>query len=184
LLLALHGNNSTVEDFAGYWQAAVRHGWYVALPQSSQSYAPDTYSWNDWEWSCQEIRQRYATLMSEHPVESKQIVVAGFSMGGGLAASLVFSGQIVTKGLLLIGPFLQDVDSMIPYLEARPRDELRVYLVGNERDRYCLGVARRLAKLLPRYDVECRLEVYAALGHNFPPPFEDELSQALSWLKR
>jgi predicted esterase len=182
LLFALHGNNSSVERFAGHWQAAVRHGWYVALPQSSQSYAPDTYSWNDWDWSIQEVRERYATLLAEQPIHPTQTVVAGFSMGGGLAVSLVLSGQISPKGLLLIGPFLQDADSTIPYLEARPCDGLRAYLVGNERDRYCLGVARRLAELLPRYGVECRLEEYADLAHNLPAPFENKLPDVLSWV--
>lgn len=36
LLMALHGNHSSIERFQGYWDKLAEKGWLVALPQSSQ----------------------------------------------------------------------------------------------------------------------------------------------------
>ena len=182
LLLALHGNNSRMEAFSGHWETAVSHGYLVGLPQSSQHYEPNTVSWVDWDWSIIEVQQHCQALCTDYPTDLSRIVLAGFSMGGGLATSLALSGKIKAKGLLLISPFLSSADNMIPYLEKRSQDGLRAYLVASERDQYCLGIARRLAELMSQYGIPCQLEIYPDGGHSFPPQFESKLPQALDFL--
>lgn len=182
LLLALHGGNSEVESFAGHWSAAVSHGWLVALPQSSQQYAPGAFTWNDWGWAIQEVQGRYAALCSNYAIDSQRIVLAGFSQGGGLAAWLALSGLIQVHGLILVGPFLPDVETVVPLMKAHPPQDMKAWLVAGQRDKFCLGVARRLAELLPQQGVPCELEVYADLEHNFPIDFERKLPQALDFV--
>jgi predicted esterase len=183
LLLALHGNNSLMEPFSRHWETAVRHGWLVGLPQSSQSYEPGTVSWVDWEWSIEEIQQHYNTLCTDYPIDSQRTVLAGFSMGGGLATSLALSGKIKVQGVLLISPFLNDARNMIPYLDAGLYSpDLRAYLVASERDEYCRNIAQQLAELLPQYNIACRLEIYPDTGHSFPLPFEAKLPEVLAFL--
>ncbi|MCP5094718.1 MAG: hypothetical protein GY943_04115 [Chloroflexi bacterium] len=183
LLMALHGNSSVMEAFGGYWKTAVSHGWFVGLPQSSQSYQPDTVSWVDWDWSIQEIRQHYNTLCADYPVDEEQLVLAGFSMGGGLAASLALSGRIKVNGLLLVAPYLADARSMLPHLEAgKFSPNLSVYLVASERDIHCRNVAQQLASFLPQYNISCHLEIYPDMGHSFPTPLETNLPEVLAFL--
>jgi pimeloyl-ACP methyl ester carboxylesterase len=183
LLVALHGSQSHAESFAGHWAAAVEHGWLVGLPQSSQAFGPRTYSWNDWAWAQEEVVQRMETLRRAYPVNPQRAVLAGFSQGGGLAAWLALSKQVSCAGLLLVGPFLSDVESLVPLLKAhRPQHALRAFLAAGQRDRYCLGVARRMAELLPQYGIECRLEVFEDLEHSFPVDFESRLPEALVYL--
>ena len=180
LLLALHGANAIAEP--SHWAAALTHGWFLGLPQSSQEHAPGTYSWNDWEWALQEVPQRFNELCAACPIDPNRVVLAGFSQGGGLAAWLAFSGRIFVRGLVLVGPFLPDVSRLVPLLESTPSSGLRVYLVAGQRDRYCLGVAQEMAKLLPRYGVACTLDVYADLEHAFPTDFERKLPDALDYV--
>ncbi len=182
LLLALHGSNSNVENQVKHWESAVPHGWFVALPQSSQIFAPGTYTWNDWEWAQQEVCERYAALYKEYPFGLERVVLAGFSLGSGLALWLVLSGAVKAQGLILVGPFLQDITKIIPLLEKCVPDELRVYLVTGQRDRYCHEIAQQLATLLPRYGIVCKLDDYPDLEHSFPLDFEKKLPEALSFV--
>jgi predicted esterase len=180
LLLALHGANATAE--ADHWMAAVSHGWFLGAPQSSQVFSPGRYTWNDWDWALQEVPQRFATICAECPVDLNRVVLAGFSQGGGLAAWLALSGRIRVRGLILVGPFLVNVDNLIPTLEEHAPYDLRACLVAGARDEYCHGVAQQLAKLLPKYGIECQLDVYADLEHSFPLDFERKLPAALDFV--
>ena len=182
LLLAFHGNNSTVAEFQRHWHAAAEQGWLVGLPQSSQAYGPDAFSWLDWEWSLQEGQQAYDRLCTDYPVDRQRVVLAGFSMGAGLAAFLGASGKVDITGMILVAPFVSDVQNLIPHLETRPRHNLRVFLVASERDEYCRSIAVQMADLFPQYGIPCKLKVYPDLGHSFPPPFEQELTEALAFI--
>jgi predicted esterase len=183
-LLALHGNPGTVESFAGHWAAAVTHGWFVGLPQSSQAHGPGTFSWNDIEWATLEVQKHFAAICRQYPVDPRRAVMAGFSMGAGLALWLVLNDKVKVRGLVLVAPFLPEVDRLIPVLEARQANELRAYLVASDDDPYCHEVARKLAILLPRYGIGCEIETYPHLGHSFPPPFESRLPAALEYVLR
>jgi len=180
LLLALHGASASIE--ANHWISALSKGWLVCLPQSSQVYSPGAYTWNDWEWAQQEVLERFTTLCKEYPVDPERVVLAGFSQGGGLAAWLALSGVIKARGMVLVGPFLPDVNKIIPLMEANPPQGLRVYLVAGQRDRYCYGIAQQLAALLPGYGVACKLDVYPDEEHSFPVDFEVKLPEALKFV--
>ena len=181
-LLALHGNQSNVESFAGHWATAVSHGWFVGLPQSSQPFGPGNFAWNDWDWATLEIQQHYSAIGRQNPVDPARAVLAGFSMGAGLALWLVLNALVQARGLILVGPFLPDVDALLPVLAAYPANGLRVYLVAGDDDFYCLEVAQKLEILLPCYGIACELETYPHLGHSFPPPFESRLPLALQYV--
>lgn len=180
LLLALHGASADIES--NHWSAAVAQGWLLALPQSSQMYAPGMYTWNDWDWAQQEVLARYTTLCRDYPLDPARVVLAGFSQGGGLATWLALSGAIPVRGLILVGPFLTNVANIIPFLEQRRPAGLRVYLVAGQRDQYCHGIALQLADLLPQYGAVCRLDEYPDLEHSFPVDFEKKLPDALNFI--
>jgi predicted esterase len=184
-LLALHGNGSNVARAAQNWAGAAGQGWFVALPQSPQEYAPEWYSWNDWDWAIRSLKKQYAELVENHPVDPDRLVLAGFSMGAGLATYLAVSQTIVpVRGVIAVAPFLPDPEVMRPFLEEQRPADLRVYLVASAGDEYCLQVARQLAEMLPPYGLACHLQVYPDQEHTFPPSFEGDLSKALDFVLR
>src|SRR5258705_473372 len=81
-------------------------GCLVALPQSSQPMSAGHYGWNDRGWAVREITQHVTTVREQSPIDLERIVVAGFSMGGGLAAWLALSGTLAVRGFIGVGPFL------------------------------------------------------------------------------
>jgi predicted esterase len=180
LLLALHGANASAES--EHWNAALAHGWFLGLPQSSQVYAPGRYTWNDWDWALQEVPQRFAHICAAHPIDTQRVVLAGFSQGGGLATWLALGRQIQVRGLVLVGPYLANVDNLLPILEQHAPYELRAYLVAGARDQYCHRIAMQLSALLPKYGIQCRLDVYEDIEHAFPQDFEQKLPQALDYI--
>lgn len=181
-LLALHGNRSSLARSERYWRAAAEHGWLLALPQSSQAMGEQAYGWNDRHQAVREVTQHAATVREHYLVDQRRLVLAGFSMGGGLAAWLALSGELPARGFIAVGPYLSNVDSLVPLLEARPRQPLRAYLVASQRDNYCYAVAQKLAELLPRHDIQCELELHPDLGHDFPPEFERSLLNGLDFI--
>lgn len=182
LLLALHGNNSNIADSERYWCSAAEHGWLVALPQSSQVMSANHYGWNDRDWAAREITQHVATVREQHPIDPARMVVAGFSMGGGLAARLALSGELPARGFIGVGPFLANVESVLPLIEAPRERPLRGFLLASQRDAYCYSVAQKLAKLLPPHGIACALELHPDLGHDFPPEFERSLINGLDFI--
>lgn len=180
LLLAMHGANASAES--EHWIAAVSHGWFLGMPQSSQVFAPERYTWNDWDWALQEVPQRFASICAEHPVDTNRVVLAGFSQGGGLATWLALGRSIQVRGLILVGPFLVNVNNLLPALEKNAPYVLRAYIVAGTRDEYCHQVALQLVDLLPHYGVQCKLDVYADMEHKFPVDFEQKLPAALDFV--
>ena len=131
---------------------------------------------------CRKCRNTVPLSATEYPIDPQRVVLAGFSQGGGLAAWLALSSTIKVRGLILVGPFLPDVKDLIPLMEAHPPQGLRAFLVAGQRDQYCLGVAQRLATLLPQHGIVCELDVYPDLEHNFPSEFESKLPYALEYV--
>jgi dienelactone hydrolase len=182
LLLALHGNRSNLEESERFWRSAGEHGWLVALPQSSQAMGDHLYGWNDHDWAMREIRQHAATILADYPIDQARSVVAGFSMGGGLAATLALGGALDVCGFVGVGPYLSSIDSVRPLIEAPRAQPLRAYLIASQRDEYCYGVAQQLAALLPQHGIPCAIELHPDLGHNYPPEFECSLLTGLSFI--
>lgn len=184
LLLALHGNNSNLADSERYWRSAAEQGWLLALPQSSQVMGEHTFGWNDRDWAVREIEQHVAAVQQQYPIDQERFIVAGFSMGGGLAATLALSGQLPVRGFIGVGPFLVSADSVMPLLEAPRTRQLRAYLLASERDAHCYSVAQKLAALLPAHGIACQIELHPDLGHDFPDEFERGIAKGLEFILR
>lgn len=182
LLFALHGNSSNVEIFAPHWQGAREHGWLVALPQSPQAYAPGTFSWNDWDWTIPTIVEHYSQVCQNYPVDRNRVVLAGFSMGAGLALWLALERTIEVQGLICVAPFLSDVEALQSALAEPQNQKLRIYLVASREDEYCLNVAVKLSALMPTYGIDHKLDIYTDTGHAFPLSFEQRVPMALDFI--
>jgi dienelactone hydrolase len=181
-LLVLHGNNSNAAAAAEYWGVATSLGWLVALPGSSQVGGPDAYAWNDWEWAKREIQSHQAALRGQHSIDEARVVLGGFSMGGGLAAWLALSGAIQARGFVLVGPWVPDMDELVPLMERGEARRLRDYIIVGEEDEVCREVSLTLAEQLRAHEVPCELEVYPELTHAHPPDFEKGLTRALEFI--
>jgi acetyl esterase/lipase len=111
-------------------------------------------------------------------------VLGGFSMGGGLAVWLALTGAIKAQGFILVGPWVPDMDQLVPLMETNEaRGSHGTILVG-ENDEPCFEISLTLAEQLKGHGIRCELEVYPDLAHEYPPDFEVVLARALEYILR
>ncbi|MFQ5759090.1 MAG: alpha/beta hydrolase [Candidatus Bathyarchaeia archaeon] len=182
LLIALHGNNSSAEDSASYWHKATAKGWLLALPQSSQVDGPDTYVWNDRDWTEQEIKDHYNSLLERYSIDEGEVVLAGFSMGGRWAIWLSLNASVKARGFVAVAPFLPDVERFVPLMDIARGSRLRGYIIVGEQDSESCEGARALAEHMRSQDLLCELEVHPDLGHAYPLDFHQSLNRALDFI--
>ena len=182
LLIALHGNNSNARETARYWSSATQDGWVVAIPQSSEiGSSPDAYLWNDRARTLAEITPHIARVKELHKIDSKRIVLAGFSMGGLQAIALPFVLGLEVCGVLPIAAWLPNLDELRPIINALADSRLRAYIVMGEDDP-SFGPAMELAGLLQKHKATVKLDARPGVGHEYPADMETTLSRALTFL--
>lgn len=174
LLVALHGAGGSILTEGDYWRQAVQLGWRVAMLQSSQVFAPRRYHWQDAAKAIEEVRRHL-----EEIGEGSPIVLAGFSMGGGLAIRATLSGSIPACGFLAVAPSFR-MEQMGPLVQTAPRG-VRGYVVVGTED-WCYGPAKELALAMKQAGLACDVEEHPGLGHDYPNGFGSSLRRGLSFL--
>jgi predicted esterase len=182
-LLALHGAGSSIAASVEHWQPLVRHGWLVALAQSSQVGGAEGYVWNDTQRARDEITGHVAALRAGYALDGGRFVLGGFSMGGGLAIELVLSGAVPSAGFFAVAPFVPDLDALVEQLKTGAPHGVRGSIVVGEEDYGCLEIARTLGEQLPLHGIACEVEVVPQVGHWFPPDFGRSLARGLAFIQ-
>jgi predicted esterase len=186
VLVAMHGNGENGRTALEEWRSAVSEGWLLAVAQSSQVVAPNSYAWNDRERGLSELREHYASLREQQAIDAERVVVAGFSMGAETAIRAALEQTIPARGFIAIGPSgptLAEAERWQPLIEAARGRGLRGYVLLGENDHSIpqeeIGA---LVEQLNAGGVPCELEVYPNLAHQFPPDFEAILARALTFV--
>lgn len=177
LLIALHGAGGSILTEGDYWRQAAALGWRVAALQSSQVLAPGRYHWQDADKAAAELRE-HAAAVGAAPLT----VLAGYSMGAGLAIRAVLSGVVPARGFLAVAPSVR-VEQVIPLLATAPPG-VRGYIVVGKEDGWSYGPATQLAAALQEAGLECAVEAHDGLGHDYPADFAASLRRGLAFLQK
>jgi predicted esterase len=189
LLVALHGNVSSVFWHKAHWLPAADRGWLVAMPQSSQLGGHDThneyaFSWDDEQIVDQETREHCAALKSRYSLDGERIVVAGFSRGAENAVRLAFQGVIPARGFIAVcpgGPYSLDPALWDSVLETAAGRDQRGYVIVGGQDTHGEG-GKALAEKLRTAGFAVELAVYDDMGHDYPPDFAARLPEMLAFV--
>ena len=183
LFIALHGNGANARVTIDPHRWVNTQGWILAVPQSSQIAGVDAFVWdNDWNTARDEVQQHYETLLNYYPVDLERIILSGFSMGGGMAIWLAMNGAIKTRGFVVLGPYLRDVDTLVPLLGTAKAGGVRGYIIVGEHDKICLDISHKVHELLNEHGIPCELELRPNLGHSYPHDFEKSLEKGLAFV--
>jgi predicted esterase len=180
LLISFHGWGASAAIEAPHWRKLAEQGWLVALATSSRPIADGLYAWDDLEHTLAEAKKHYRALRREFPVDTKRVVVAGFSQGGGRALWMALSRAIPARGFIGIGPYLDEIDALGPTLPPNVRG-LRAYLIagGEEKDE---GMFGKVEALCASRGVPFQQEIIPGIGHEYPPRFAPILRRALTFI--
>jgi dienelactone hydrolase len=183
LLMALHGNNGSIAHTLPFWRGAADHGWLVAVPQSSEiSYSLEAFSWNDHDRLSPEVQAHYAGLVARYPVDTRRVVIGGFSMGGRMAVRQALAGVIPARGVIAVSAALspEDAEAWAESITAAAARGLRAAFVLGERDadRFIKG-NQSLAAAFQRAGIDTTLHTDPDLAHDYPAYFATLL---VDWL--
>jgi predicted esterase len=182
VLVALHGNNRTMQDTAPSWQSVVRDGWVLAVPQSSEiATTPGFFVWNDRDRVAQDLKTHLASLRARLSLDATRSVLGGFSMGARLAIELGLTGRFLTKRILAIGTWLPDFDTLVVLLERSIVQESRVYVVVGRHDASGYEGSMRLVDHLTMLGGSAQIEIHDG-GHEEPSDMPATLMRALAYL--
>ena len=184
LLMALHGNNSNVERFRGYWNSLIGSDWLVVLPQSSQVGGKGIYVWNNLEFTKRELIDHYQAITGDYPADPIRSLVAGFSKGGHAAILAALDEWIPASGFIALAPYIPDVDEMLRLVDKAKRRLPRGYFLLGGEDESCTPGAIKLYEGMEKRGMDCRLKVFPGVEHDFPPDFGQILPQVIDFLTR
>lgn len=182
LLIALHGNNSSAEASSSYWRPATSKGWLLLLPQSTQVGGPDSFVWNDRDWTEGDIRYHYASVIERYQIDVHRTVLAGFSMGARWSIWLALSGSVPVTGFVAVAPFLPDMERFAELIDTTKDRDLRGYFIVGGQDAESAESTSKLAALMQSIGFSCEVEYHPELGHAYPAEFHVTLQRALDFL--
>lgn len=191
LVVALHGNYSSVRWHRAHWEQIARYGWMVALPQSSQAAALDTegalsFAWDDVARAEREIQTHYRALTRGYPIDAGKIVTGGFSRGAEMAIQQAVTGAIPARGFVAVcpgGPLTREPELWEPVIKQAEGRDLRGVLIMGDRDQFVTGT-ERLVELLREAGVKVELERHVDLAHDYPLHFAERLKDLLAFVMR
>lgn len=179
VLVALHGNNSDLADTAIHWQSAVRAGWLLALPQSSEiGVTPGVFVWNDGQLAAAELDRRVGEVRGSFPTDTARTVVAGFSMGARQALELVLGGRVPAAGVISIAAWLPDPERLAQIVRPDVVRSARTYIVVGKGDDSGYEGSLKLVDQLRSVGGSAEIEIHDG-GHEYPAAVDAILLRAL-----
>lgn len=185
LLMALHGNLSNAEAELDHWRPAVSAGWLLAMPQSTRVDEDGKFIWNfpgTNEWPIEEIQTHYANLLNQYSIDTERVVVAGFSMGAGLAAWTTLHGFIKARGFILVSPYLPYKYVEAPEMDIVTPNQLHGYVIAGGLDEPTFEWSGKFVERMRKNNIPCELATYPNMDHEYPPDFKHVLLKALNFI--
>jgi len=184
LLVGLHANSGNAQTSIDFWRPAASEGWLVAVPQSSQAMWKGAYVWDDMQVSTWQIQHDLKSLQEQYAIDPDQIILAGHSMGGELAAYLSLSGIIPSLGFIAFGPggpYMENLEKWASIIEEAAGTGVQGYIIIGERDHTIpQDSIFEFVELLNQNSIRCQLEIVSGVAHDFVPEYEDSMLRALS----
>lgn len=180
LIIVLHGNMQNLPICQEDWRGAEEQGFDLAFIRSSQLAFSDAYVWNDLEAGARDLGQQLRRLRDRGELDDRTIIMAGFSAGARLALRAAMTGLIEADGMVLVGPWLPEIDAWTSDIQRLGGRMPGAYIICGDQDEECLPGARMLADTLEVAGRPGRLYMPPGLGHDYPEGFAATLREAVA----
>ncbi len=181
LLMVLHGNEEDNQIARSQWVGPEGPCCLMAFPRSSQIGFSGAYYWNDVELGVSEVRSHLRDLRQYFPVQS--VVLAGFSAGARVALHLALEAENDVQGLILIAPWLPDLDGISSKIRGLRSRDVRSYVIWGEQDEDCRGHAQALNELFEIEGVRHRKVMVPSMEHDVPSDLQALVSSMLAFIQ-
>ena len=181
LLISFHGWGQNAKIDAPHWQGLANQGWLVAVTRSSYQVADGLYTWDNLERSVDEAKTHYDALCRDFPVDPHRVVLGGFSQGGGRAVWLALTRAIPACGVIGVGPYLSEIDTLASTLSQKSIPGIRFYVISGEKEND-EGMFVKIGALCTEKGVPFQHEIVPGIGHEYPANFEQYCERAFKFI--
>lgn len=177
LLLALHGNQQSLENAREAWSFAACERLQVDYFQSGE---PDCYGLFRWEPEGPGPQQLADLLPQIGWGAYSERILGGFSAGCNVIARAVLEKKVPCDKIIWMGPWLPSFGEGRMEALCAPLQDTQVLIVVGTEDKGCLPWAEQAYQALKAGGVKCSLQLIPGLRHEFPENFGELAS---GWLK-
>jgi predicted esterase len=179
--VALHGGGSQPADMLPAFRAlANATGAVLALPQALEPYGRG-YGWVSTDQAEVVVLGAIASARKRAPFDTRQILLAGFSQGAGMAMQVALRHPDRVRGVLAMAGYHDE--RLVPGPRAEQARQLRVALLVGGDDGSARG-NREAAARLKAARIPVMLRVFPNVGHRLPPNGLAEMKEAVAFLLR
>lgn len=127
VLFTLHGRGVNAEATSGHWKSVVSsNNVILAVPQSSQVYSKDRFSWDDPALAKTEILDAFLKVTKSYDVDSDKVILGGFSQGGALAVQFALDGTVPCRAFVVVAPAFRETKAIVPLVEKATSEVRRI----------------------------------------------------------
>jgi poly(3-hydroxybutyrate) depolymerase len=153
LVIAMHGNQLNIHATRLNWCGNALSDCIVALPQSSHGVCTGAYSWVDPAVGSVEVRSHLEEIFLSNVADRGRLIMGGFSAGARVAVHMLFKDRVKARGVILVSPWLPDLEALEQTICDLRSAEVKVYLICGDQDKDCFESTNRLADLFRSNDM-------------------------------
>lgn len=176
------------------WFPITSSGMILASPWSSQVYAPDGRCWDDLDVAEKDVKWAFSEFSKRYRVDSKKLVLGGFSQGAALSIYSVLGRLVPCTGFIAVA----SSDWVRPeeksarersgpsrtfesFIQANDCRGLRGAVIIGDKDAFFPKI-ERLYSLMVERGLDGRFLVEPGVGHEYPPGFGMMLRDAVNFV--
>lgn len=184
LLVALHGYGSDPNDIMqGLSGVPQKMGYIVMAPYGTHPLDMDRFNWGNREDAERRVLETVKMTRERYRIDASRIILMGFSLGATNTYYIGTKNAELFRGIIpMAGMYDSSLDQFLP----RSRENgLKVYIMFGELEPEAMHKANLEAvRSFIMSGITASLNVYARLGHAFPPNHKFELQRAIEWIEK
>ncbi len=184
LFIALHGGGGNIAEFKQVWKSPkLRTEFLTAYPQSVQLVAENGYSWTeDIAQGKRDVGAYYERIVREYPVDTRQVIIGGFSSGGAVSLEAVFDDLFPIAGFIVLCPPKLESFNEGAVLSAARRG-VRGVLITTEFDPR-LKDQRDMAELAKKSGLALEFFIFPNTGHWIPTDLDKRIDVGIDYIRQ
>jgi len=184
LLMALHGNQSNIKIAEKYWKKALKLNNIVGLIQSSRIEFSDAYAWSDIDLGTEELKTHLKEIKNNYNIDEDNIILGSFSAGARVILGSINKDYINPRGLILVGPWLPEVDNYDEIYEKLKEQNIKLYIICGTKDQDCFEGCNKFVNKLNEYEIKNYYDKIAGLKHDYPDNFKEKLKSGFDYIRK
>ena len=185
LFIVFHGGNGNKKDMQTWWTSdRLSKEFIVAYFEATTlDNRPNRWGWRNLPKERVNIKQYYTQIINSYSINTNQVYVGGFSLGGKMSIDLALNQIIPVKGLISLnhgGGTTKYFTS--ENIEKAASTNMKVVLLSGERDYRYQKETLKIKKQFETFKLQHQFIEIKGLGHASPKNFSKMLDTYIDYL--